>query len=75
MVKKDSFGSLFSVNSTSGDSVIKVGPDGYCVIDKLALLDEKSGKKWVIKISDGELIIEPVDVDEKRDFRIGKLLD
>lgn len=75
MVKKDSFGSLFSVNSTSGDAVIKVGPDGYCVIDKLALLDEKTGKKWSIRVSDGELIIEPVDIDEKRDFKIGKVLD
>lgn len=68
------YSNMFNVNNSSGDSVIKVGLDGYCVINKLALLDEKTGKKWEIKISDGELIIEPVELDEKRDFRIDKVL-
>ena len=68
------FSNIFNVSNSLGDSAIKVGPDGYCVINKLALLDEKTGKRWEIKISDGELIIEPVELDEKRDFKIDKVL-
>lgn len=45
-----------------------------CRVDGLVLVDRKTGKDWEISIQDGELVIEPLDVDEKRDFRIKKIL-
>lgn len=65
---------VFVVNSPSGENSIKVGPDGYCVINKLALLDEVTGNKWQIKISNGEIIAEPVELEDKRDYKINKIL-
>jgi len=65
---------IFNVNSPSGDSVLKIEPDGYCVIKKLALLDDVTGNKWEIRISNGELIVEPVEIEDKREFKINKVL-
>jgi hypothetical protein len=45
------------------------------VISNLALLDEKTGNKWLLKVYDGELIIEPVDLQDKRDIKIKKILN
>lgn len=65
---------IFNVNSPSGDSVLKIESDGYCVISKLALLDDVTGNKWEIRISNGELIVEPIELEDKRDHRINKIL-
>lgn len=65
---------VFVVNSPSGENSIKVGSDGYCVINKLALLDEVTGNKWQIKISNGEIIAEPIELEDKRDYKINKIL-
>ena len=64
----------FTVNSTAGESVINVGPDGYCVISKLALLDDVTGNKWEIRISNGELIVEPIELEDKREYKLSKIL-
>lgn len=64
----------FQVNSSQGSSAITVDPDGNTVVNKLVLLDEKTGNKWQIKISDGELIAEPLDLEDKREFRLNKIL-
>lgn len=64
----------FAVSSTSGDSVITVGPDGYCVINKLALLDDITGNKWEIRISNGEIIVEPIELEDKREHKLNKIL-
>ena len=36
--------------------------------------DEKTGQKWEVKISDGELITEPLELEDKRDHKISKIL-
>jgi len=64
---------LFAVNSTIGNA-IEVDPDGCVVIKKLVLLDEKTGRKWEVKISDGQLISEPLELEDKRDHKISKIL-
>jgi hypothetical protein len=64
----------FTVNSSSGDSVFKIDPDGYCVIKKLALLDDVTGNKWEVRISNGEIIVEPIELEDKREFKINKVL-
>lgn len=48
-------------------------PDGCVVIKKLALVDEKTGRKWEVKISDGQLISEPLELEDKRDHKISKI--
>lgn len=63
---------LFAVNSTIGNA-IEVDPDGCVVIKKIVLLDEKTDRKWEVKISDGELISEPLELEDKRDHKISKI--
>lgn len=65
---------IFNVNSPSGESVIKVEPDGYCIINKLALLDDVTGNKWEIRISNGELLVEPIELEDKREHKLKKIL-
>jgi hypothetical protein len=61
--------------SNSNSTAIQVDSDGLTVISNLALVDEKSGNKWLIKVYDGELLIEPLDTQDKRDFKIKKILN
>ena len=68
------FSSIFNVNSSSSSTAINVDSDGCTVISKLVLLDEKTGNKWQIKIYDGELITEPLELEDKRDYKINKIL-
>ena len=67
-------GSVFNVNSSSNSTAINVDVDGCTIISKLVLLDEKTGNKWQIKISDGELMVEPLELEDKRDWKIKKIL-
>jgi hypothetical protein len=63
------------VKTNSNSTAIQVDSDGLTVISNLALLDEKTGNKWLLKVYDGELIIEPVDLQDKRDIKIKKILN
>lgn len=69
----NSSSNLFAVNSTIGNA-IEVDTDDCVVIKKLVLMDEKTGRKWGVKISDGELISEPLELEDKRDHKISKIL-
>ena len=64
----------FIVNTSSGQSAITVDNDGCVVVDKLVLVDKKDGSKWDVFIYDGELICEPHGLENKRDFRINKII-
>lgn len=64
----------FVVNTSSGQSAITVDNDGCVVVDKLVLVDKKDGSKWDVSIYDGELIYEPHGLENKRDFRINKII-
>ena len=64
----------FQVTNTSGSAAINVDSDGQTVISKLVLLDEKTGSKWQIKISDGELTAEPLELEDKRQYKLNKIL-
>ena len=65
--------SIFNVSGGSSQA-INVDSDGSTVITKLVLLDEKTGNKWQIKISDGELIAEPLELEDKREYKLNKIL-
>jgi hypothetical protein len=64
----------FQITNPGGINAINVGSDGSTVISKLVLLDEKTGNKWEIKISDGELIAEPLELEDKREYKLNKIL-
>lgn len=64
----------FQVTNPSGSQVINVDSDGVTVISKLVLLDEKTGNKWQIKISDGELTAEPLELEDMREYKLNKIL-
>lgn len=58
------------------DSAYDISADieGVTRLDRLILIDQKDGKEWEITINDGKLYYEPYEKDEKRDFRINKIL-
>jgi hypothetical protein len=74
MARMSSYSSVFNVDSSSGRA-IEVDPDGNTVINNLVLLDEKTGNKWSIKVSDGELLIEPWELEDKRQIKLKNLLN
>ncbi len=66
--------SKFSVKNHLEESVINVDNDGYCVVNKLSLLDEVTGRRWQVKVSNGQLLVEPVELVDKRDYKIEQVL-
>lgn len=65
----------FNVTSSIGCDALTVDTDGNTVINKLVLLDDKTGSKWQVKVSEGELIVEPLDLEDKREHKIKKILN
>lgn len=65
----------FVVNSGGNSNAITVDSDVNTVIEKLILKDEKTGRNWQLKINDGELMIEPLDIIDKRDLKIKNVLN
>ena len=43
--------------------------------DSIVMTDSKTGRKWKIKIYDGELITEPIEKEDIRDKKIEKILE
>ena len=35
----------------------------------------ETGRKWEVKISDGEIFMDPLEKSDKRDFKIKKILN
>lgn len=66
---------LFKIGSGSSSNSLTVDSSGLVVIQNLALIDEKTGNKWLIKVDNGKLIIEPVEIEDKRDHKIKSILD
>lgn len=48
--------------------------EGVTRVERLVILDQKDGKEWEILVHDGKFFIEPYEKDEKRDFRIKKVI-
>ena len=64
----------FQINDKNGEVVFHTEGQ-LTVINRLALVDEKTGNKWEVKISDGQLIVEPMELTDKRDVKIKKLFN
>ena len=48
--------------------------DGVARMDRLVLVDQKTGFEWELSIHDGNIVIEPYELVDKRDFRIEKII-
>ena len=48
--------------------------DGVARMDRLVLVDQKTGFEWELSIHDGNMVIEPYELVDKRDFRIEKII-
>ena len=68
-----------SVINLSGQRVepyeLSADIDGVARMDRLVLVDQKTGLEWELSISDGNILIEPYELIEKRDFRINKVIE
>ena len=64
----------FQVSSPSGSNAMSIDSNGNTVINKLVLLDDKTGNKWEVKISDGQLVVEPLELEDKREHKLNKIL-
>lgn len=42
--------------------------------NSIILIDDITGHEWIVKISNGELVIEPTDINDIRDYKINKIL-
>lgn len=65
---------IFEVNNGTNSTAIKVDEYGNTLINNLILLDE-DGSRWKIKVKDGQLVIEPLDVINKRNEYIKSILN
>lgn len=48
--------------------------DGVARMYRLVLVDQKTGFEWELSIHDGNMIIEPYELVEKRDYKINKII-
>ena len=64
----------FNINSPLDESAITVQHDGVTVIRRLAILDDKTGNRWQIKVSDGQIILEPLELEDKRQLKLNEML-
>jgi hypothetical protein len=62
--------------SNHNDSPFDISADieGTTRLDRLVLLDQVSGVEWEISIHNGKILVEPYDLDDKRDFRLSKVI-
>ena len=85
MNKKKRSSALSVTTDTNNNNVSLIGKiteppelsidiDGIGRMDRLVLVDQKTGIEWELSISDGNILIEPYDLVEKRDFRINKVI-
>lgn len=54
------------ITSSSINSVYK--------FNSVILVDDVTGHEWILKVSNGELIIEPTEISDIRDCKINKIL-
>lgn len=65
---------LFTVSSSTSNTHLHIDNNGDVVIKKLVLLDD-NGDKWEVKINDGEIVLEPRDIRNKRNKKLKLILN
>lgn len=69
-----------TTNGSSGTTINNIDysysyKDDIRGVDSIILNDEKDGTQWKLKVSDGELVIEPLDKANIRKLKIKKVLE
>lgn len=63
------------LNVNANISELTADIEGITRMDRMILVDQKTGVEWELSISDGNVLIEPYELIEKRDFRINKVIE
>jgi len=65
----------FQIFKKESKKELQADIEGVTRLERLVLVDQKTGEDWEVVIYDGKVHIEPFEKDEKRDFRINKVID
>lgn len=65
----------FQIIKKDSEKEVQADIEGVTRLERLILVDQKTGEDWEVVLYDGKIHIEPFDKDEKRDFRINKVID
>lgn len=65
----------FQIFKKESKKELQADIEGVTRLQRLVLVDQKTGKDWEVVLYDGEIHIEPFDKDEKRNFRINKVIN
>ena len=63
------------LNVSEKTSELTADIEGITRMDRLVLVDQKTGVEWELSISGGNISIEPYELVERRDFRINKIVE
>lgn len=65
----------FQIFKQESKKELQADIEGVTRLERLVLVDQKTGEDWEVVLYDGKIHIEPFEKDEKRDFRINKVID
>lgn len=65
----------FQILKKESKKELQADIEGVTRLQRLVLVDQKTGEDWEVVLYDGKIHIEPFDRDKKRDFRINKVID
>ena len=65
----------FQILKKESPNDIQANIEGVTRLERLILVDQKTGEDWEVILYDGKIHIESFEKEEKRDFRIKKTLD
>ncbi len=65
----------FQIFKKESKKELQADIEGVTRLQRLVLVDQKTGEDWEVVLYDGKIHIEPFEKDEKRDFRINKVID
>lgn len=65
----------FQIFKKESKKELQADIEGVTRLQRLVIVDQKTGEDWEVVLYDGKIHIEPFDKDEKRDFRINKVID
>ena len=65
----------FQIFKKESQKELQADIEGVTRLQRLVLVDQKTGEDWEVVLYDGKIHIEPFDKDEKRNFRINKVIN
>lgn len=65
----------FQIFKKESKKELQADIEGVTRLQRLVLVDQKTGEDWEVVLYDGKIHIEPFEKDEKRDFRINKVIN